>query len=65
MKSEETFNEQGRLKTKNPFKFFFDKNAKDGYIPNRELVYFGTALFGQNMTFAMVSNWMFYFCTNI
>ena len=65
MKREKIFNDQGRLKTKNPFKFFFDKNAKEGYIPNRELVSFGTALFGQNMTYGLVSNWMFYFCTNI
>lgn len=56
---------EGRLKTKNPFRFFFDKRAAEGYIPNRELIYFSTALGGQNMNCGLVGGWMFYFCTNV
>lgn len=65
MKKEIEKTAQGRTKTKNPFVYFFDRNAGEGYVPNRELMQFGTGLAGQNMTYALVSGWMFYFCTNI
>ncbi len=61
----EVFTEEGRIKTKNPFRYFFDTHAKDGYVPNRELIHFSTALAGQNLTYNLVANWMFYFCTNV
>lgn len=61
----EAFTEEGRVKTKNPFRYFFDTHAKEGYVPNRELFSYSTALAGQNLTYNLVSAWMFYFCTNI
>jgi len=39
--------------------------AAEGYIPNRELAKHAVALSGQNLTYAFISDWMFYFCTNI
>lgn len=56
---------EGRTKTRNPFRFFLDKHASKGFVPNRELLYFSTALGGQNMNYTLVSGWIFYFCTNI
>lgn len=55
----------GDKKLKNPFKYFLSDKAEDGYVPNRELLQFGTALSGQNMTYGIVNGWFFYFCTNI
>ena len=57
--------ENGEKRIKNPIKYFLDKTADDGYVPNRELLQFSTALSGQNMTYGIVSGWLFYFCTNI
>ena len=34
-------------------------------MPNRELLFYSAALAGQNMTYNLVSQWIFYFCTNI
>ena len=64
-KKADVFTEEGRLHTKNPFRFFFDTHAKDGYVPNRELFAYSSALAGQNTTYGLVANWMFYFCTNV
>jgi len=50
---------------KNPFKNAFSTQAAEGYIPNRELAKHAAALAGQNLTYAFISDWMFYFCTNI
>jgi len=50
---------------KNPFKNAFSTEAAEGYIPNRELAKHAAALSGQNLTYAFISDWMFYFCTNI
>lgn len=50
---------------KNPIKHFFSTEAAEGYVPNRELLCYATALAGQNMTYSLVSKWIFYFCTNI
>lgn len=41
------------------------KEADEGYVPNRELFAYSTALAGQNMTYQLVTQWIFYFCTNI
>ena len=49
----------------NPIKHFFSTEAEEGYVPNRELLCYATALAGQNMTYSLVSKWIFYFCTNI
>lgn len=57
--------EEGRTKTKNPLRYFFDKRAGKGYVPNRELFDFSLALGGQNANYAIVSGWLFYFCTNV
>lgn len=43
----------------------FSKRAEEGYVPNRELFAYSTALAGQNMTYQMVTQWLFYFCTDI
>lgn len=56
---------EGRTKTKNPFVYFFDKRAGKGYVPNKELFDFSVALGGQNANYAIVSGWLFYFCTNV
>lgn len=34
------FDDEGRIKTKNPFVYFTDKHAKEGYVPNREMTFF-------------------------
>lgn len=43
----------------------FSKKAEEGCVPNRELLAYSTALAGQNMAYALVTQWIFYFCTNI
>lgn len=43
----------------------FSKEAEEGYVPNRELFAYSTALAGQNATYNLVTSWIFYFCTNI
>ena len=43
----------------------FSKKAEEGCVPNRELFAYSTALAGQNMTYQLVTQWIFYFCTNI
>ena len=43
----------------------FKENIKDGNVPNGELFAYSTALAGQNMTYQLVTQWIFYFCTNI
>lgn len=50
---------------KNPFKRMLSREAEEGYIPNRELTMHAAALAGQNLTYALISGWMFYFCTNV
>lgn len=52
-------------KLQNPIRFFFSKDAEDGYVPNRELFAYSAALFGQNASFGMVSQWLNYFMTNV
>lgn len=64
-KQEYTYDDEGRIKTKNPFIYFTDKNAKEGYVPNREMTAFSLGLAGQNLTYNLVNSWLFYFCTNI
>lgn len=54
-----------RPKTLNPFKFFFGKEAEEGYVPNRELFAYSTALAGQNAAYGMISQWLNYFMTNV
>ncbi len=49
----------------NPIRHFFSTEAREGYVPNREMLSYATALAGQNMTYGLVSKWIFYFCTNI
>ncbi|HIT53146.1 MAG TPA: MFS transporter [Candidatus Fimivicinus intestinavium] len=49
----------------NPLRFFFNKEAKEGYVPNRELFAYSAALAGQNATYGIVNQWIFYFCTNV
>ena len=43
----------------------FKREVKDGEVPNGELFAYSTALAGQNMTYQLVNQWIFYFCTNI
>lgn len=43
----------------------FSKEAEEGNVPNNELLAYSAALTGQNMTYALVNQWLFYFCTNI
>lgn len=50
---------------KNPFKRILSAQAQAGYIPNRELAKHAIALSGQNLTYSFISDWMFYFCTNV
>ncbi len=50
---------------KNALKRFFSREAEEGNIPNRELTGHAVALAGQNLTYAFIGGWMFYFCTNI
>lgn len=50
---------------KNPFRFFFSKEAEEGYIPNRELFSHALGLAGQNLAYSYIAGWLFYFCTNI
>lgn len=52
-------------KTLNPFKFFFGKEAEEGYVPNRELFAYSAALAGQNASYGMISQWLNYFMTNV
>lgn len=52
-------------KTLNPFKFFFSKEAEEGYVPNRELFAYSAALAGQNAAYGMISQWLNYFMTNV
>jgi Na+/melibiose symporter-like transporter len=53
------------LLLKNPVKFFLSKEAEDGYIPNRELTSHAAGLAGQNLAYAYIAGWLFYFCTNV
>ncbi len=48
-----------------PFKKLLSREAEEGYIPSRELTKHAAALTGQNLTYSFISNWMFYFCTNV
>lgn len=50
-----------KIKLWNPF----SNEAEEGNVPNRELLAYSAALSGQNMTYALVNQWLFYFCTNI
>ncbi len=43
----------------------FSKEAKEGCVPNRELLAYSAALTGQNLTYVFVSQWLFYFCTDV
>lgn len=43
----------------------FSKDAEEGCVPNRELLSYSAALTGQNMTYVFVSQWLFYFCTDV
>lgn len=43
----------------------FSKEAEEGNVPNNELLAYSAALMGQNMTYALINQWLFYFCTNI
>lgn len=43
----------------------FDKNAEEGFVPNREAVYFALGLGGQNISYNLVSGWFFYFCNAV
>ena len=52
-------------KTLNPFKFFFSKEAEEGYVPNRELFAYSAALAGQNASYGMISQWLNYFMTEV
>ena len=53
--------EKKKFKIWNPF----SNKADEGCVPNRELLAYSTALAGQNMTYQLVNQWIFYFCTNI
>lgn len=53
------------MKLQNPIKFFFSKEAEEGYVPNRDLLAHSVALTGQNMTYGFISGWWFTFCTDI
>lgn len=50
---------------KNPVKFFFSKEADEGYVPNFDLLAHSAGLAGQNMTYSFVANWWFTFCIDI
>ncbi len=50
---------------KNPIKFFFSKEAEEGYVPNRNLLAYATGLAGQNMAYNFQNNWWYYFCTTV
>lgn len=43
----------------------FSKQAEEGFVPNRELLAYSAALTGQNMAYVFVSQWLFYFCTDV
>ena len=43
----------------------FKKAEKPSDVPSGELFAYSTALAGQNMTYQLVTQWIFYFCTNI
>lgn len=43
----------------------FSKEADEGYVPNRELFAYSAALAGQNLTYQFVTQWLFYFCTDV
>lgn len=55
----------GGITLKNPLAYFFSKEAKEGYVPNRNLLAYATGLAGQNMAYNFQSSWWFYFCTTI
>lgn len=57
----ETSETRKKRKLWNPF----SKEAEEGYVPNRELLAYSAALTGQNMTYVFVSQWLFYFCTDV
>lgn len=50
---------------KNPVKFFFSKEAEEGYVPNRNLLAYAVGLTGQNMTYQFQNQWWYYFCTTV
>lgn len=51
------------IKTKR--RWLFSKYADEGCVPNRELMAYSVALTGQNLTYVFVSQWLFYFCTDV
>ena len=55
--------DNGSVKTKR--RGLFSKEADEGYVPNRELFAYSAALAGQNLTYQFVTQWLFYFCTDI
>lgn len=50
-----------KIKIWNPF----SREAEEGNVPNNELLSYSAALAGQNLTYNLVNQWLFYFCTNI
>ena len=55
----------GGITLKNPLAYFFSKEAKEGYVPNRNLLAYATGLAGQNMAYNFQNSWWFYFCTTL
>lgn len=54
-----------KIARKKPLAFLFKKDAENGYVPNREALYFSIGLGGQNVTYNLVNGWFFYFCNNV
>lgn len=59
----EANNNGAEVKTKR--RWLFSKHADEGCVPNRELMAYSVALSGQNMAYVLVSQWLFYFCTDV
>lgn len=60
-----TTQSEQQTEKKTPRWWLFSKYAEEGYVPNRELFAYSAALTGQNMAYAIVSQWLFYFCTDV
>ena len=42
-----------------------DAAMEQGYVPNKRLFAYSAAIAGQNMHYAFINGWLFYFCNNI
>ena len=41
------------------------ENKGVGHVPSKEKLQYSIGVFGQNVTYGLVSQWIFYYCTDV